>query len=87
LSNSQEIVGFIWPIADEVLRDDFKRGKYPDVILPFTVLRRALHKKSVLPKKPTNVTRKPLGLFVQNTVFCDFLCKAPPPLRLRPVTH
>jgi type I restriction-modification system DNA methylase subunit len=22
------------------LRDDFKRGKYPDVILPFTVLRR-----------------------------------------------
>jgi GNAT superfamily N-acetyltransferase len=40
------------------------------------LLGEALHKKSVLPKKPTNVTRKPLGLFVQNTVFCDFLCKA-----------
>jgi type I restriction enzyme M protein len=38
--NIQEIVNFIWPVADEVLRDDFKRGKYPDVILPFTVLRR-----------------------------------------------
>jgi type I restriction enzyme M protein len=36
----QEIVNFIWPVADEVLRDDFKRGKYPDIILPFTVLRR-----------------------------------------------
>jgi len=33
-------VNFIWSVADEVLRDDFKRGKYPDVILPFTVLRR-----------------------------------------------
>jgi type I restriction enzyme M protein len=38
--NIQEIVNFIWPVADEILRDDFKRGKYPDVILPFTVLRR-----------------------------------------------
>jgi type I restriction enzyme M protein len=36
----QEISGFLWSIADSVLRDDFKRGKYPDVILPFTVLRR-----------------------------------------------
>lgn len=38
--NTQEIVNYIWPVADEILRDDFKRGKYPDVILPFTVLRR-----------------------------------------------
>lgn len=36
----QELVNFIWPVADEILRDDFKRGKYPDIILPFTVLRR-----------------------------------------------
>ena len=28
------IVSFIWGIADDVLRDLFKRGKYPDVILP-----------------------------------------------------
>jgi type I restriction enzyme M protein len=40
MNNFQEIANFIWSIADEVLRDDFKRGKYPDVILPFTVLRR-----------------------------------------------
>ena len=34
------IVSFIWGIADDVLRDVFVRGKYRDVILPFTVLRR-----------------------------------------------
>lgn len=35
-----KIVSFIWNIADDVLRDLFKRGKYPDVILPMCVLRR-----------------------------------------------
>ena len=35
-----KIVSFIWSIADNVLRDLFKRGKYPDVILPMCVLRR-----------------------------------------------
>jgi type I restriction enzyme M protein len=40
MAGFQEKVNFIWSVADEVLRDDFKRGKYPDVILPFTVLRR-----------------------------------------------
>jgi type I restriction enzyme M protein len=40
MNSFQEIANFIWSIADEILRDDFKRGKYPDVILPFTVLRR-----------------------------------------------
>jgi type I restriction enzyme M protein len=34
------IANFIWGIADDVLRDLFKRGKYPDVILPMCVLRR-----------------------------------------------
>ena len=34
------IVSFIWGIADDVLRDLFRRGKYPDVILPMCVLRR-----------------------------------------------
>lgn len=34
------IVNFIWGIADDVLRDLFKRGKYTDVILPMVVLRR-----------------------------------------------
>lgn len=35
-----QIVSFIWGIADDVLRDVFVRGKYRDIILPFTVLRR-----------------------------------------------
>jgi type I restriction enzyme M protein len=35
-----KIVSFIWGIADDVLRDLFRRGKYPDVILPMCVLRR-----------------------------------------------
>jgi len=34
------IVNFIWSIADDVLRDVYNRGKYRDLILPFTVLRR-----------------------------------------------
>lgn len=35
-----KVVSFIWGIADDVLRDVFVRGKYRDIILPFTVLRR-----------------------------------------------
>ena len=34
------LTSFIWNIADDVLRDVFVRGKYRDVILPMTVLRR-----------------------------------------------
>jgi type I restriction enzyme M protein len=34
------IAGFIWGIADDVLRDLYVRSKYRDVILPMTVLRR-----------------------------------------------
>ncbi|MGV0699719.1 type I restriction-modification system subunit M [Mycolicibacter sinensis] len=33
-------MSLIWGIADDVLRDLYVRGKYRDVILPFTVLRR-----------------------------------------------
>ena len=51
-----EISNFLWEIADEVLRDDFKRSKYPDVILPFVVLRRL---DCVLqPTKETILTRR-----------------------------
>ncbi|MGV8907203.1 MAG: type I restriction-modification system subunit M [Acetobacterium sp.] len=35
-----QIVSLIWSIADDCLRDVFVRGKYRDVILPFTVIRR-----------------------------------------------
>lgn len=41
--NTQEytkLVNFIWSIADDCLRDVFVRGKYRDVILPMTVIRR-----------------------------------------------
>ena len=36
----QQIVSLIWGVADDVLRDIYNRGKYRDVILPMTVLRR-----------------------------------------------
>ncbi len=39
-NNLNWIAGFIWGIADDVLRDLYVRGKYRDVILPMTVLRR-----------------------------------------------
>ena len=34
------IANYIWGIADDVLRDLYQRGKYRDVILPMTILRR-----------------------------------------------
>ena len=34
------VANYIWGIADDVLRDLYVRGKYRDVILPMTVLRR-----------------------------------------------
>ena len=37
--NHSEIVSFLWGVADRI-RATFKRGKYQDVILPLTVLRR-----------------------------------------------
>jgi type I restriction enzyme M protein len=52
------ITNFIWGIADDVLRDLYVRGKYRDVILPMTVLRRLdavlePTKKAVLDMKAT----------------------------------
>jgi type I restriction enzyme M protein len=37
--NHSEIVSFLWGVAD-LIRDTFRRGKYQDVILPLTILRR-----------------------------------------------
>jgi len=39
MNNFSEKANFIWSIAD-LIRDAFRRSKYQDVILPFTVLRR-----------------------------------------------
>ena len=38
--SSLNVSNFIWGIADDVLRDVYVRGKYRDVILPMTVIRR-----------------------------------------------
>ena len=35
-----QISNLIWGVADDILRDLYVRGKYRDVILPMTVLRR-----------------------------------------------
>ena len=40
LTNISEISGFIWGIADSVLRGTYRRNEYQKVILPFTVLKR-----------------------------------------------
>src|SRR6266699_5321661 len=68
-----KIVSFIWGIADDVLRDLFKRGKYPDVILPMCVLRRF---DAVLEptKKAVLETRQMLddaGITEQRAALCD----------------
>lgn len=58
-----KIVSFIWGIADDVLRELFKRGKYPDVILPMCVLRRLdavleLAKEKILETNQTRFRRQ-----------------------------
>ena len=40
MTNINKISGFIWGIADSVLRGAYKRNEYQKVILPFTVLKR-----------------------------------------------
>ncbi|MHB2007153.1 MAG: type I restriction-modification system subunit M [Acidobacteriaceae bacterium] len=68
-----KIVSFIWGIADDVLRDLFKRGKYPDVILPMCVIRRM---DAVLEPAKQNVldTKKMLDearITEQRAALCD----------------
>ncbi len=68
-----KIVSFIWGIADDVLRDLFKRGKYPDVILPMCVVRRM---DAVLePTKPKVLETKQMldaaGITEQRAALCD----------------
>ncbi len=68
-----KIVSFIWGIADDVLRDLFRRGKYPDVILPMCVIRRM---DAVLEPTKSKVlaTRKMLDearITEQRAALCD----------------
>ncbi|MBI2153040.1 MAG: type I restriction-modification system subunit M N-terminal domain-containing protein [Candidatus Rokubacteria bacterium] len=84
--NHGEIVSFIWGVAD-LIRDTFKRGKYQDVILPLTVLRRldcvlAPMKEKVLTtlakykgkglENPDPLLRKSSGFAFYNTSRYDF---------------
>ena len=71
MQNFSEKVNFIWSIAD-LIRDSFKRGKYQDVILPFTVLRRI---DSVLAPTKQDVldTLADIGGRVENPH--DLLCR------------
>ena len=67
-----KIVSFVWSIADDVLRDLFKRGKYPDVILPMCVIRRM---DAVLePTKPAVLDTKKMldeaGIAEQRAALC-----------------
>src|ERR1700675_1382008 len=83
--NHSEIVSFLWAVAD-LIRDTFKRGKYQDVILPLTVLRRldcvlAPKKAKVLEmqarykgklEKPDLLLRQASGFAFYNTSRYDF---------------
>ncbi len=83
--NQSEIESKIWSIAD-LIRDTFKRGKYQDVILPLTVLRRldcvlAEKKSKVLETKarfagkldnPDKQLRKASGFAFYNASLFDF---------------
>jgi type I restriction enzyme M protein len=66
-----KIVSFIWGIADDVLRDLFKRRKYPDVILPMCVIRRM---DAVLEPTKQAVREKMLDearIIEQRAALCD----------------
>ncbi|MCY4610312.1 MAG: class I SAM-dependent DNA methyltransferase [Gammaproteobacteria bacterium] len=84
--NHSEIVNFLWGVAD-LIRDSFKRGKYQDVILPLTVLRRldcvlAPTKRKVLKRNaelrqkglrnPDKQLRRASGFAFYNTSQYDF---------------
>lgn len=66
------IVNFIWGIADDCLRDVYVRGKYRDVILPMTVIRRL---DAVLEDTKEKVLKKKegldaVGILNQNDLLC-----------------
>lgn len=72
--NSQtSIANFIWGIADDVLRDIYVRGKYRDVILPMTVIRRL---DALLEPKKADVLKLKMqlddaGIANQNAALCQ----------------
>jgi type I restriction enzyme M protein len=83
--NHSQIVTFLWGVAD-LIRDTFRRGKYQDVILPLTVLRRldcvlaptkaaVLERQALLQDKLENLDpqlRRASGIAFYNTSRYDF---------------
>lgn len=49
-----KLISFIWAVADDCLRDVYVRGKYRDVILPMTVIRRF---DSIIEKEKGNILK------------------------------
>ena len=68
------IVSFIWGIADDCLRDVYVRGKYRDVILPMTVVRRL---DAVLEDTKDEVLKRKKMLDVASIVRQPKLCARP----------
>lgn len=69
MDNSQELVGFIWSVAD-LLRGDYKQSEYGRVMLPFTVLRRL---DCVLEPTKAKVLENALGLAAVANVTSEIL--------------
>ena len=85
------IVSFIWGIADDCLRDVYVRGKYRDVILPMTVIRRLDAMLEDTKQDVLNMKRKldDAGIANQWPALCNVagqaFCNASP-FRLRDLT-
>jgi type I restriction enzyme M protein len=69
-----QIVSFIWGIADDCLRDVYVRGKYRDVIIPMTVIRRL---DAVLEETKDDVLKQKARLDAAGIINqTEALCKA-----------
>lgn len=75
-----KLVNFIWQVADDCLRDIFVRGKYRDVILPMTVIRRfdsviepkkkeILNLKEIFKKNKAENLEEAMGLAVDLPIY------------------
>lgn len=67
-----QIVNFIWGIADDCLRDIYVRGKYRDVILPMVVIRRldAVLEESKIEVLKTKAILDKAGIKNQTEALC-----------------
>ncbi len=73
-TNHNAIVSYIWGIANDVLRDRFVRGKYRDVILPMTVLRRLDAVLESTKKEVLSMAQSPVGKSLKGDALKRMLC-------------